>query len=123
MSDYGNDIYATSEGTIYLLAMISSDTIFGKGEANETCLNYGTIIVQYNSDGTFNWAKRAIDGFASSDFDISNTGDIVLTGMSSYTFIDTWGPGDPNQTDLSLNPSCDCGLTECADIAMGMFSP
>jgi len=120
--DNGIDVHTSTDGSVFLLGWIGSDTIFGEGEENETCLNPGLFIAKYNSNGAIEWVKRAIDNGAI-DFDISPKGDAVLTGMIDFIFGQTWGPGDPNQTNLYFNPSCNCGITTCADITVGMFSP
>ncbi len=84
----------------------TDEIVFGQSEPNERTLTTGnvtdTFIAWYNPDGTVHWAEHAATGVEyNSSRDIAALPDnsIAITGL--YRSPATFGPGDPNETNLS----------------------
>jgi hypothetical protein len=78
---------------------------FGPGEPNQTVLTSSgyldIFIARYNPDGTLAWAKRAGGVGGDWGYGITTLSDnsTVVTGFFQDSA--TFGPGEPNQTDLT----------------------
>jgi len=112
-------VFSDNDASVTVGGGSAYDAIFGKGEAQETCLTAGTFLVKYHSDGTLVWAKRTSDGFGFDGMDVSKNG--LASFTESYIFDETMGPGDPNQTTLDVAPNSSCYTS--GEIALVRFSP
>jgi uncharacterized delta-60 repeat protein len=105
----GRAITALSDNSTVVTGSFFGPGTFGPGEPNETLLNadgYSDIFVaRYNPDGTLSWAKRA----GGPDASVTTTDEgIGITALSddstvvtgSFPITATFGPGEPNETEL-----------------------
>jgi uncharacterized delta-60 repeat protein len=105
-ADRGNGITTLSDNSTVVTGNFSGLATFGPGEPNETVLTSAGIddifIAHYNPDGSLAWAKSAGGASASAGgygiTTLSNNSTVV-TGRFSESV--TFGPGEPNQTDLT----------------------
>ena len=104
-------IAVDSSGNSYVTGWFQSTVIFGPG-VNLTAAGASDIfVVKYNSNGTAAWASRAggpqVSGFGNDGFDeghgiaLDGSGNSYVTGWFASTA--TFGPGEPNQTQLTTS--------------------
>ena len=104
--DYGSGITTLSDNSTVVTGMFGETATFGPGDINETVLTSDgandIFIARYNPDGTLAWAKRAggIDGDYGSGITKLSDDSIVVCGI--YNTPATFGPGEPNQTTLTV---------------------
>jgi len=124
-SSEGEEIAIDKDGFIIISGYSWKITYFDKGEASETCISEGHFIAKYNEDGAILWVKHAFDADIVTGMDISDDGSIYFAGYFAEGGI--WGPSDPNQTFLTMDPSCpydtSCEPGVCTEIFNSKFSP
>jgi hypothetical protein len=108
LSEYAQALAVDGAGNCYITGYYGSNpATFGAGEPNETKLaglggNNGEdiFVAKYNTDGMLQWAKNAggSAGNRGSGIGVDAAGNSYVVGRYSGT--STFGPGEPNQTNL-----------------------
>ncbi|MCX6645304.1 MAG: PKD domain-containing protein [bacterium] len=106
-TECGFGITKLSDNSTVVTGSFCGSATFGPGEANQTVLTSAggpdIFIARYNPDGTLAWAKRAGGGAANYDqgYGITTLSDNSTVVTGQFYGSATFGPGEPNQTDLT----------------------
>ena len=103
-SDYLRGVAALPDGSVLVTGTFGDAATFGPGEPQETVLltsrgTGGMFIARYAPDGTLTWAKHA-DAPWPMDIAALPDGSSLIVGTLLRTA--TFGPGEPNETIISI---------------------
>ena len=116
--DEGSGITTLSDNSTVVTGYFGSSATFGPSEPNQTVLisaGYEDIfIARYNPNGTLAWAKRA--GGSNDDWNggittLLDNSTVVSGGFSGSA---TFGPGEPNETNLTSSGHYDIFIARFA---------
>jgi Bacterial Ig domain/Beta-propeller repeat/Thrombospondin type 3 repeat len=102
-------IAVDGSGNSYVTGSFQFTATFGPGEANQTQLTFAgnsdIFVAKYKSDGTLAWAKQAGGSGIDEGLGIAvdGSGNSYVTGHFQGTA--TFGPGEPNETQVPSSPT------------------
>ncbi len=89
------------DGATVLVGVITTETVLGAGEANETTLSAaGTFVARYDSGGRLSWARLVTPSFLVVRLRAMDDDTTVLFGASSSTTV--FSSGRPDEARISL---------------------
>lgn len=104
---WGEDVDVSTDGSQFVTGVLNGDTIFGKGEANETIvIGDGAFVARYNPDGTLAWVRQVAGELQGHG--IATFADSSCCAVGTFREAPVFGAGEPSETTLvATNPGFD----------------
>ncbi|MCX6645370.1 MAG: hypothetical protein NTY09_03295 [bacterium] len=99
--DYGQGITALADSSTVVTGRFYGSATFEPGVTLTSAGQADIFIASYNPDGTLAWAKRAGGTSYDEGYGITTLSDNSTVATGVFGGSATFGPGEPNQTDLT----------------------
>jgi hypothetical protein len=103
--DDGKGISVDGAGNSFVTGRFRGSATFGGGEPNETTLvstgEWETFVAKFDSNGALQWATQASANFSNEGNAIALDGSGALLVTGFFALSATFGPGEPNETELT----------------------
>jgi hypothetical protein len=126
-------IAAWPDGSVVVAGGCNGAAEFGEGGQDQTgiiCSSHSAFFAKYAADGTFEWAKTIQSTLFATISGLAVFQDGTIAAAGRYHGHTVFGPGEPNQIELYVDPlSCSCTNNDGfvarfeADGSLGWLAP